>query len=327
MFHDTGRHVEPTFEEEIRNGLLKVKDLGVVIPALMGREFQEEFSNFPPLLQQRILYDIWSNFRPITEHRTADIVHQCDREAILGPAVIGRGVAFDVVVANRDIPIAIEDALAQRLPTPESAQDTNWLIQYEFFGRNVYPATTPEGKKAEFRNKVDNAAILMLSLHNKSPEHWDQVFGPERGLYTDELHWTKKKMSEGVYSEALQEQQAFLTKLPDLNLVCPTSQAGIIEFTRKALMVDKVVIPKNFDEAFGKKLSECSDVDLNNYWMIMVFALLKRHTYRKNDLIWYQKACRVDKSWTFQTASRWVIDELMSREEKFTQEFPEIMAS
>lgn len=208
LFHDLGRFAETFFEKST----LDKKKLGVLLPAFVGRAFERKIGKFPREFGLRVLFDIGTGSEPKTEQLTAGVVHQCDREQLIGSATIFRGLAFDVGIAKRDLAIPNLEDLKHKLPMPESPNDRYWLIQYEFLMRNLYAPVSPDGESVANANKQENAVILMLALEGQGQELFDQVFGPELGLVEqgDEgVHWSKKPIPKEVFKEAKREERVF----------------------------------------------------------------------------------------------------------------------
>jgi hypothetical protein len=327
LTHDTGRKAEEKLEVQIEDGIVSRKDIALVAPAMIGHRLLKGIAHLPQDLQLRILYDIdSSSARESTGHVPADIVHQSDRESILGSPVIFRGIGFDIGISGRNLGVDQNPEFAKRLPMPESEEDTNWLRQYEFFGRNLYHATSPEGEKMERRNKVENTTILMLGLHDKPQALFDQTFAPELGLAGEGVHWSKKPLMEGVFEEAGVEKEAFLKQLGQMkDLHYPDTIDGLVAFTKSAMATDKVNLPDNFDAILAEKLGNCDEQDRQNFWMIQVYALMKRHKARVEDLAWYESQ-KNNPSVVFQTAAKWVVRELKEREDVYDKQFSNQLA-
>lgn len=308
LSHDMGRFLEKRFEK------IDAKDLSFLAPAMVGRDLEKKgLADLPESLSLRVLYDIFSNSKPITGHRTADAVHQCDREQLIGSATIARGLAFDVGLGGRDLAIPLEEKFKRRLPTPETADDRYWLIQYEFFMRNLYNPTSPGGVETANKNKQENAVILMLGLEGK-PEEYQQVFGPELGLVKQEdegVHWSKKPIPPAVYEAAKEESPGYLSRLDFSDY----KKGREMDLALELMKSDEIEIPQNFEAVLLEKLEKCTEQERKNFWAILKYSLEKRHQKRQDDL---QDLKRL-KTGIERIVSGWVSKELEEREKIYDE--------
>jgi HD superfamily phosphodiesterase len=306
MTHDLGRSIEDDLDS------VDKKKTEFVAPAFIGRHLlRKQGLKLPDDLQTRIMYDIASAPIPKTSHRTADTVHQCDREQLIGSATISRGLAFDSILKGRELPIPFDPNLRLKLPMPESPEDTSWLIQYEFFMRNVYPATSPDGIAAGNKTKRENCVILMLALEGKE-EEYKQVFGPELGLVTaaDNPHWNKKAIPKEVYESAMHEKEEFL-KDPTLAMYRPGSEA---QLALDLMSDENTASPDNSAEILQKRLEKCTERERQNFWNVLTYAKQQLHKRRAESLQALRSIPGDDKIGAM--AARWIIEEYEERERK-----------
>lgn len=300
--HDLGRYVEKDLDK------IDPKDTLFLMPALVGRREMRKFG-FPEPLWLRILYNIASDSIPETGYRTADVVHQCDREYLTGTRTVARDLAFDVVLADRELMVPAKEEFKSRLPMPESPDDRWFLVQMEFFMRNVYSPVSPEGHAIINNSKQENAVIEMLATEGKE-EEFKQVFAPELGLTTDEnRHWSKKPIPAEVFVAAQKEKNDFLNNL-DLSTYAPGQELNLIKTLTAS---DKISLSPDFDRILTEKLDRCTDQERKNLWMIVKYALSKRHEQRLSDL---QKLDKYKEGNGISAiVAEWLIEELKSREE------------
>gem|GEM_PF-5513693 len=324
MLHDFGRSAEGFLSGE----KLDDKGLEVLIPALAGKELKREFLITPSEFDLRVLYNIGSGSKPTTGHLTADIVSQCDREQLIGSPTIFRGLAFDVGIDNREIFIPLIKELKYKLPRPETENDRYWLVQYEFFMRNLYPPVSRDGEAVSKRNKQENTVILMLALEGNGEEYFNQVFGPELGLITQDegVDWSKKPIPKDVFENAKKEKKEFLDSLSNLEIAYKDDTNFLTDFTIKAVETDKVVLPENFNDLIKEKLNKCTKQERKNYWKILIYALIKRHQRRKEDLERLGKTKETSSGFMLRAANL-LIDEIKDRENKFAFSFPGLKSS
>jgi len=309
LSHDLGRAIE----DELL--LVDKKKTEFIAPAIIGRRLlRAAHLELPQDMQTRIIYDIASAPIPQTLHRTADTVHQCDREQLIGSATISRGLAFDSILKGREIPIRLDPTLRLKLPVPESPEDTNWLIQYEFLMRNVYPPTSPEGSAAGDRIKEENCVILMLGLEGKD-EEYKQVFGPELGLITtaDNPAPNKRPIPRVVFENAQKEKAEFLKDLQTQTYV-PGSE---VERALALLEIENIFLPKNAAAVLQERLVQCSALERKNFWMILEYTKRQLHERRIKSLE-SLKHVVIDGDAISKMAARWVVEELGERERKFS---------
>lgn len=300
--HDMGRFVEKDLDK------INPKDTAFLMPALIGRHAMRKFG-IPEPLQLRILYNIASGPVPETEHRTADVAHQCDREYLAGSRTVARDLAFDVVLADRELMIPAKEELRARLPMPESPEDRWFLVQMEFFMRNIYPPVSPNGHVVVNNIKQENAVIEMLATEGKK-EEFEQVFAPELGLTASEnLHWSKKPIPAEVFVAAQKEEKEFLDNL-DLSTYVPGNEVDLIKTLTAS---EKISLPTDFDRIFEGKLGHCTDQEKKNLWMVVQYALFRCHDRRLSDLQKLEKSKEI--SGVSAVVATWLIEELQSREE------------
>ena len=137
LLHDTGRFVEDSWALDSKKSLF-------VMPALVGSYLFGDI-NLPENFFWKIIYDIGSPSSRPTPYRTANAVHQCDREELFGPTTVARDLAFDVGLKGGGVAIPVRDSYRRELPHPETPEYEDFLIQMEFLGRYVYPPTSPAG--------------------------------------------------------------------------------------------------------------------------------------------------------------------------------------
>jgi len=271
FLHDVGRIAEKIFQK------IDPRKLMYVFPAILLQAWSDERKNwFPKELVLRVLYDIASGFEPLTGKRTADIVHQCDREQLIGTAVIARGLGFDVGIQKRHIVIPGIDALQYRLPIPETTNDRYWLIQYEFYMRNLYPLVSPNGKKIAEKIKKENVVILALGCEGNK-DVFKQVFAPELGrVRRRQLHWTKKAIPRRVFLEGVREAKRFLRKNKIRNLSSDVAYAQ----ARALMRIEEVEIPTAFKTTLLAQLRKYTMRERQNFLSVLAYAKEKRHQSR-----------------------------------------------
>lgn len=306
--HDLSRYLEEGLDK------MDKKDLSYLAPAMLFRDPKiKKAIKLPENFSLRLLYDIFSGSVPETKHKTADVIHQCDREQLIGSATIARGLGFDVCLSGRGLAIPLKKEFEKKLPMPESADDRYWLVQYEFFMRNIYNPVSPKGKEVWNQLKAENAIILMLGLEGKE-EEYKQVFGPELGLIKqgeENVHWSKKPISEEAYENAKKEKEDFMSKLD----FSEYQEEKLVELATHLMGTDHIEIPDNFREVLTEKLDKCNEQERKNFWMILKYSLDKRHGKRENDLSQLENKQGIEG-----VVSRWLKEELNSREEKYASD-------
>lgn len=280
LIHDAGR-----YSEQVLRKLDDRKAAIFLLPAFILREFEKKFGNLPEEFSSRILFDIFSGSQKTTGHLTADIVHQSDREQLIGTPTIGRGLAFDVYLCGRGLEIPQNEELSVKLPIPDSPEDKFWLVEYEFYMRNLYPPTSPKSEKVYAQIKKENAIILMLALEGMGKKTNKQVFGPELGLVKPEgegIHWSKKPIPAEIFEKA-KEGESFFYQSLDFSQ-CPKRISDLIQTAVNLMKADGVVVPCKFEEVMKVKLEESSDQMRKNFWAILKYSSERRHLARVQDL-------------------------------------------
>ena len=299
--HDLGRYVENAFSE------IDQKDILFLMPALVGFRSMKK-NGMPKPLQLRVLYDIASGPIPETKHRTADTVHQCDREYLAGTGVVARSLAYDVAVAGMELMVPNKEEFKLKLPVPESADDQWFLTQMEFFMRNVYPPMSPDGSAVVDNMKLENVVIEMLATEGKEKE-FKQVFSPELGLVEPEkLHKSKKPIANEIFVAAQKEKENFFNNV-DLGEYVPGKELGLIKVLVNS---NNISLPVDFDDKLTEKLDHCSDQERKNLWLVIKYTLSKCHERRIRDLQKLEK--KQNGSGVSAVVAKWLVEELQLRE-------------
>ncbi len=279
--HDLGRYSELKFDR------LKDSTLEYLTPAIIGREFARRgVKHVPEELFLRTIYDIASASEKYTGYRTADIVHQCDREQIVGTAVCARGLVFDLLLQSDTTIFTPADILrrdyTQRLPVPEKMQPREWLMEAAFMIRNVYDPVSPAGAEITRRNKREQAVIMMLAYQGQD-EALDIIFSRERGTVTPEggeWHWSMKPLPDGAYDQARAEAADFIESIGEAQ---PT-RADIIETAKELCRTNAISMPDNFDTELTQRLSQVDEDGLKRFWSVLRYTLVTRNQQRQADL-------------------------------------------
>lgn len=319
--HDVGRYAEPYFHtgredlETNNPGPINERDLEILIPLMMGRKAARQIG-IPQVLGDRILYDIASGSVPQTGHLVADIVHQCDREQLGGAVMIPRLVALGIGSYGMDFvvpPIQEMSSHSTDLPNIYRVPVDKLLTRLEFWMRNVYLPISPQGRLADQQRQVETAVVLMLGLHEMNAET-KIVFAPELGAVdSSKLSQTKKPLPEEVFKEARREYQVFLSTVEPNSYTNEQS----LGFARKLMLIEGTVAPKDFDQRF-KDVQAMSTPKVNrNRWLIMLYALQKRHQKRLHDI----KQLGAPKNGVAEAVKDIVLENLGTREAIFKHAF------
>lgn len=322
LMHDLGRFTEHALE----GPELDKKSLELLAPLFVGRGIQKKLGQLPTNFGDRVLYDIASASEAKTGIISSDIVHQSDREQLIGTPVIFRELAFDVGLEGREIAIPFIAEFRNKLPTPESENDRYMLVQCEFYMRNVYPPVSPDGEAVINEIKKENAVILLLALEGKSHEYLEQVFGPELGLVNqgeEGVHWSKKPIPVEVFEQARKEEREFLEVIDKMGLEYDPDLDNLVNFSKRAIETDKVVMPENFEEVLRSKLQNCDEQERRNYWTILVYTLIQRHKKRRADIQAFEDLAG-QRSFTGEV-SKILKDEFTQREDIFRRNFPSLV--
>jgi len=317
LIHDTGRYSEVALEK-----LPDKKSTLFLPPAFILKNLSRTYGLAPEPLLYRVLYDISSGSkREPTGHLTTDIVLQADREQLIGTATISRGLAFDVALAGRkiEIPLAPQDIktdLSVQLPLPDSEDDKYWLVQYEFYMRNIFSPTSPEGNRAYSRIKKENAVILMLAIEDCENKIFSQIFGPEIRLISPpdlNAHWTKKPIAKEIFDQAIKEEEEFFKEVDNHDYV--DDLPLLVELSKELMTTDGVSIPEGFEDVMKKKLEECSGQARKNFWMILKYTSIRRHGLRCSRINRLEKQSQKPgvEGWV----SQLVLDNLKEREIRY----------
>jgi len=273
--HDLGRGNSDILGKAVVKGgnekKLDEKQIEFLAPAILGKSL---IRKLPKELQERILLSIATGFVANTGIRTSDAVHQADREQLVGSATIPRGLAFDVGIGpvHRDLAMSENEEFKTKLPLPGSGKDTNLLVQYEFYMRNLFSPSSPNGQQVYNEIKKQNAVVLMLALDGEDPELYDQVFGLEEREY-ESAHWSKKPMDPGVYEDAKKGKDDFLSKKADIASYNPGSEADL---AIKIMKAEGIVMPQTMRDVLQKKLADLTEGQKKNFWTILRYTVEKR---------------------------------------------------
>lgn len=271
-----------------------------------------QLKSFPSAMIDRVIFDISTGSEPKTPYWTANIVHQCDREQLIGPATIARGLAFDVVESGRQIPIPLLNDLKTKLPLPERPDDKYWLVQYEFFMRNLYPPASEDDGQVWRELKVDNAAILLLATEGKENVR-RQVFAPElEEVDETTLHWTKKKLPEEILPLAQKTARESLDYINQTNPYDP--EIDLVAKAVKMLEVEGVSSPKDFKARIKDFIDACDEVEKRNLYYVLSFTEKRRGEDREKMIKLSEKlASNEGLSRILRTAAKFVSEEYKGR--------------
>ncbi len=272
LVHDTGKKAED----------LGDKNAAFEVPNQILQSFEAITEALPEELKLRILHDIYLGKKATNKTLIGKVVNQADREQLVGTATIPRGLAYDVVMGDRSIGIPSVAELAKKLPIPGSSEDIWWLIQYEFYMRNLYPPVSPDGEAVDDEIKKENIIILLMMLRGMGEERLSQVFGPE--LYrikpTDkDVDWSKKPIGNHAIFEQAQDLVEFVFEDG------PTSDVSdLVRQAKKLCANENVILPENFDQILAKKLEECIEQERLNFSAILTYTREIRQQKRAKDL-------------------------------------------
>lgn len=277
--HDLGRYVEAQMPEVAKH------QSGLLMPMVLGRKLLAQ-EGFPEEFGQRVLYDIMTGSKADTGHLTAEIVHQADRESVVGSAIIARDLAFGMTIEDYDMDLPNDNELSQiegyerSLPNPYVTNIPWKFFHFEFMMRNLYPPATESGESNYDRNRLETAVILMLATRDR-PEMYKVIFAPEEGLVeTQDLSKTKRSLDPQIFELAKKEYQEFLDKA-DRSEYKPGEE---LEVAKSAMKIEKIEIPDNFDQFFGQKMESYSEEERKNLYFIILYTIQCRHNKRIIDL-------------------------------------------
>lgn len=269
-------------------------------------------NSFPPVMVERILYDITSGSKPKTEHWTTDVVHQCDREQLIGPPTIARGLAYDVVEGGRQIPIPENVEFKTRLPIPKKPDDKYWLLQYEFYMRNLYPPVSQDGKQVWQALKVDNATLLLLATEGKENLR-RQIFAPEMAEVDDtNLHWSKRKLPEEILPLAQKQAQEFLAYIENVSPYDP--KIDLAAMASNMLRIEGVTSTGGFEQKIRGYINACDPIEKRNLYYVFCFSIKRRREERDKTIALMKRVMGDKKTSEFlKTAARFVGQEMKKR--------------
>ncbi|MFA5828408.1 MAG: hypothetical protein WC841_03590 [Candidatus Shapirobacteria bacterium] len=309
--HDLGRYAEPSLPK------INEKDLEILGPIFLGRKFLRDL-NIPDELGNRILYDIASASNPRTEHRTANIVHRCDRiqlgGAVMIPRLVGLGIGelgpegCDFIVHPPEVAGQFRD----NLPHIYKERTLALLTRLEFWMRNVYPPTRPEESVNDDRRKLETAVLLMLGMHGMD-DVYKEVFAPELGLVSDPKPF-KRPIDPELFKAAREEHTAFISQV---NLSSYSDQ-GSLELATRLMETENVTILPDFADHFRERLEKSSPETNRNRWLVMLYSLETRHQKRLADISRLQHK---EQGGALDPLESWIRAELVDREEKYSAIF------
>lgn len=304
MGHDLGRYTEPYFPN------LGEKQLEILIPFVLGRKVLKK-QGIPEELGKRVMYDIASASERRTGHRSADIVHQADREQLGGSVMLPRLVALGIGELNWDLTLPENyDQYEDRLPNIYTERTEDMLLRLEFWMRNVYPPVSPKGEVVHNEQKLETAVLLMLGLHGMN-DKLRVVFSPELGLVTDPVGF-KKPLDPELFKQAQKEYESFMAE----NSVVDSSLEGSLQLAYKLMKSEKIVIPDTFEKFFKERHGQSSAEHNRNRALMMNYALIKRHERRVKEL---QELDGGTTDTVSGVVKSWIRDELADRERIYTE--------
>lgn len=264
-----------------------------------------ELKSFPRAMVSKTLYDISSGSKATTEHWTADVVHQCDREQLIGPPTIARE-------GSRQIPIPENEEFKTRLPIPKRPDDRFWLVQYEFYMRNLFPPVSQDGEQVWQALKVDNATILLLATKGKGDLR-RQIFAPELAEVDEaNLHWSKRKLPGEILPLAQTLTQEFLDYIekkapynPEIDLVAMAANMPKIE---------GVTSSEDFEQKIRAYIEVCDATEKRNLYYVFSFSMKRRQEERNKIITLTEGLVSDEKTSDFlKTAAKFVAQEMEKR--------------
>jgi hypothetical protein len=301
LMHDFGRMAESFMPDYFK------KDLAILMPLLWWRDFLRSLG-IPWVIVQRALYSIDSNFVPMTDNLAANIMHQSDREQILGGAIHIREISLGLGTqgASFGLPAASKmEGFKTDLSNPYQKR-LRWLfLEHEFYLRNVYPAATPDGQKAQAELKKASVALLMLGLNE---EIRDIVFYPElRGASSDDLAKTKKPIPLKIFEAGIELADEFFESRAQ------SFQELEIETALKALTIEGEERSPEIEARIRRLIGGYGNSEKINFWLATEFALHQRSQQRRAFL----DAFQVPLKGVAEVIRQWVVSEYQKREERY----------
>jgi hypothetical protein len=303
--HDLGRYAEPTLKD------MRKQDVGVLLPLMMGRGLAQTYQ-FPPALGNRVLYDIGTGFVRETQHRGADIVHQADREQLLGTTMWPRTFILGLGEGEYDYAWPSLEEVAESAHDLRNPYNANTPVaslpqRMEFWARNVYPPVSPDGTKVLDAGKQETATLLMLALRNQPETMYRAVFAPEvKAVPQQELGGFKKPLPSPVYEAALEAYETFLSHT-DMAEYSLENLRGLIF---KVAEIEKIEQLPEFKDHLTIQLANHSELENQNLWLMFRYVLETRHVSRVQQLEELQE----DGGGVLGTMEKWVREELEGRE-------------
>lgn len=308
MLHDVSRKFDDN------NLGISQKNLTYFIPAMLGRKQVNKMTEpYPEVLQLRVLHDIYTGFVAKTGHKTADTVHQCDREQLNGGVVAPRFFSYDHGVHKKllEVPSEEREGFKKSIPLFETAEDKYFFLNVEFFMRNIYAPTSPKGQAVLDKYQAETAAMLMLASH-EDKENFEMYFAPELGLAEQpELGRFKKPLKPEVFSEAEKQTEDFLSRID------PTEfrEGKEIESLLKLCEVENIALPGDFRETY-QRLSEGLPARLKrNVWLMVQYATEKLKDKRQADLAFLESL----EAGELEPIKQWAIKELKGRQDRYNK--------
>lgn len=321
--HDLGRYTEPYFysghkdhETYDPTDQMSQKNLELLIPLVIGRKIAKQVG-IPQVLGKRILYDIASGSIARTGHMAADLIHQCDREQLGGTVMVPRLVVLGMGIYDMDFvfpPTQEMSSYAADLPNINKVPVDKLLTRFEFWMRNTYPPISQEGSIADQRRQVETAVILMLGLREMDAK-MRIVFAPELGLVNpSKVSPMKKPLLPGVFDQAVKEYQQFLSSVnPDLY-----SDERARNLAYNLVSIEGSNIPPGLEQKLKERQTKSMFKVNYNRWLIMLYALQKRHQKRLQDI----ELLSVPRNGVTLAVRNIVLDNLVDREKRFNKIYP-----
>lgn len=196
--HDIGRLLEGYFYHDDNPHHKWIPHAQLSFLMLQSILDKPDYAGIPKDLRNHFLYAVLAHSGPNGETYMSRAVQACDRMQLIGPEGFFRSLAYGTCLLNAQIHYPPEESYRDDLPT--FGKHISVISELEFFARNMRPNLGEVHKGWQFRNAVENVALL-LRMTDQTPDIQNILFDPElKGKQNEDTR--KRRITPEVWEAA-----------------------------------------------------------------------------------------------------------------------------